>query len=335
MPAMSLTSFARVLAGTIALLFCAALAHATQPKTITLGHGLPEDSSYQVGATKFKELVEARLPDQIKVQVICCARLGSDEEMFRRIQQGTLTAAVISINNVGPVFPLIDVVHLPYIFKDRAHMEKVMLGPIGDELNAKMKAATGTEVLGYTDTVFRSLYNTHKEIKTPADMAGLKFRVPNNKVMIKTYEAFGVDPTPLGWAQTFSSTQTGLVDGGDLIPVHYFQTKMYEIAPYYSFTEHFPLLSGIVISSAFLDGLTPEQQAIVRESAKEATAAARAYGDSIQADAIEKMRNAGVTFTNPDKVAFHDAVKNLLSSFAKERGPEARALIKKIEQAVD
>lgn len=329
-----ISSFGFVRSASLAIaLVLGATAADAQVKTITLGHGLTEDSSYNVGATKFKELVEERLPDQIKVQVVCCARLGSDEEMFRRLQQGTLTATVISINNVGPVFPLIDVVHLPFMFKSREHMEKVMLGSIGDELNEKLKAATGTEILGYTDTVFRSLYNSKKEIKTPADMEGLKFRVPNNSVMIQTYQAFGVDPTPLGWAQTLSSTQTGLVDGGDLIPAHYFQTKMYEVAPYYSFTEHFPLISGIVISSAFMDGLTPEQQEIVREAGKEATAAARAYGDSVQEGAIEKMREAGVTFTTPDKAAFQATVAELVAGFGKERGPEAEALIKEVVKA--
>ena len=163
-----ISSFGFVRSASLAIaLVLGATAADAQVKTITLGHGLTEDSSYNVGATKFKELVEERLPDQIKVQVVCCARLGSDEEMFRRLQQGTLTATVISINNVGPVFPLIDVVHLPFMFKSREHMEKVMLGSIGDELNEKLKAATGTEILGYTDTVFRSLYNSKRKSRRP------------------------------------------------------------------------------------------------------------------------------------------------------------------------
>jgi len=294
---------------------------AAEAATLTLAHGLPKGSSYDVGAEKLKELVEARTDGEVEIRIICCARMGSDEEMFRRVQQGTLDMTIISLNNTGPFFPLIDTVHLPYIFQCRDHLEDVMLGEIGDDVHDRLAEATGGHFLGYTDMLFRSVYNTKRPIESLADMQGLKFRVPNNVIMIETYEAFGVNPTPLGWAETFSSTQTGIVDGGDVAPIHLFQSKLYEIAPHMALTEQYVLLSGFVIGEQALAKLTEEQQAILREAGREAGAHARAFGAKAQEEAIEELGAAGVQFTRPDKEAFS--------------GREAKSLIRRIEDRAE
>ncbi len=309
----------------------ATVTSSVEAKTIlTLAYGLPEETSYGMGSATFKKLVEEGSKGEIEVRIICCARMGSDEDMFKRLQLGTLDAAVISVNNAGPFFPPIDTIHLPYMFQSKGHMERVMLGPIGDEMSENMAKDTGVVTLGYTDLMFRNIYNTKRDISSLKDIQGLKYRVPNNAVMIKTYQAFGANPTPLGYAQTFSATQTGMVDGGDLAVVHYYQSKMYEIAKHMAFTEHFPLISAIVVSRQFLAKLSPEQQALVHKAGVAGGLAGREFDAETERAALTQMKTQGVTFTSPDKAPFIAAAKKVWDDFARERGPETSALIQKI-----
>ena len=303
---------------------------ASAAKTMKLAHGLPEVSTYQVGAAELKRLVEERTSGAVKIDVICCARLGSDEDMFRRLQQGTLDGAIIGLNLVGPFFPLVDTVHLPYMFRDRAHIEAVMTGPIADHIHDKLAEATGVTGLGYTDLLFRNIYNTKRPIESLEDVKGLKYRVPRNEVMIKTYEAFGANPTPLGWADTFSATQTGIVDGGDVAAIHLYQSKLYEIAKYEAFTEHFVLMSGFFLSQRFMAGLDDAQREVLKSSAREAAKVAREYGWKTESEAIEKMKAAGVVMTYPDKQPMIDAVQPIWAEHIKERGAETKELIEQI-----
>lgn len=308
-----------------------AFSSADAKTVMTLAYSLPEGSTYDVGAKKFKELVESRTNGEVELRIICCGRLGSDEDEFRRIEEGSLDGAILGLNLVGPFVANVDTFFLPYMFKDLKHLEHVMLGPIGAKLHAEIREKTGVEVIGYTDFLFRNLYNSKRDINSLKDVAGLKYRVPRNEVMIQTYQAFGAEATPLGFAETFSATQTGIVDGGDLAAIHLYQSKIYEVAKHMAVTEHFVLISGFFVGDKFLSKLPAKTADIIRAAGPEAGAVARAFGYSTERDAVEKLKAAGVVFTHPDKAEFIAAVKPVWDRFVKERGPKAAEVIKEIE----
>jgi len=314
-----------------ATLFAAQTANAAT--TMNLAWAGSEDAPYAVGANKFKELVEEYTNGEVKVKLFCCFKMGGEQEMFKKLQLGTLDGTIVAQNNVGPFFPLIDLFVLPYIFQSYDHAVKVVDGPIGKKIADKMLADTGVHLISFVDISFRNIYNSKRDIISIADVGGLKYRVPKNKVMIDTYKAFGAEPTPIAWSETFTATQTGVVDGGDT-PVFWLKAaKFYEICKYYAVTEHFALTSPLLIGDRFMKKLSPEQQDAVRRAGYEAALVERKNTLDSEKSIADEMMKAGVKFTYPDKQPFIKAAVQVQADFAKERGAEYEALLKEIADA--
>ncbi|MSP68439.1 MAG: TRAP transporter substrate-binding protein [Alphaproteobacteria bacterium] len=297
---------------------------------INIGHATAEGGPYDVQANAFKDAVERESKGAIKVRVFCCFKMGSEEEMFQKLQLGTLDATIIAHNNVGPYFPKIDVLVLPYVFESYAHAEKVVDGPIGEMIWGELAAKTGVHLLYVGQISLRSMYNTKRPVNSMADLAGLKFRVPKNPVMIDTYKAFGSEPTPLAWGETLTATQTGTVDGGDLPLVYIWTQKFSEIAKNLTITEHFTMLAPLLFSDKAMQKMSPEQQAIVRKAAKEGSLAGRNRSSEEEKEVVARMEAQGVKVTRPDKKPFMDAAKTVQANFIKERGPEMEKLLQAI-----
>src|SRR5439155_17052919 len=179
-----------------AILWSFALAAGTASAQIKMSIGWDPpatDHPMAVAGNEFKKLVEQYTNGQIQVRVYCCFKMGSEEEMVKKLQLGTLDATVVAQNNVGPSFRLYDVFTLPYILRDYDHAVKVLEGPIGKKLSEKAVQSAGFYVFSSTSIAFRNLYNTKRPINAINDVPGLRYRVPPNPVPIATYKAFGAD----------------------------------------------------------------------------------------------------------------------------------------------
>ena len=189
-----------------------------------------DEHPYAVAGNDFKKRVEQYTNGQIQVQIYCCFKMGSEEEMVKKLQLGTLDATIVAQNNVGPSFRLYDVFTLPYILRDYDHAVKVLEGPSGKQLSDKAAQSAGFHIFSSTSIAFRDLYNTRRPINSIKDVPGLRYRVPPNPVTVATYKAFGADPTPLPWGETLMATQTGVVDGGDMELTGLINNKFADIA---------------------------------------------------------------------------------------------------------
>ena len=139
---------------------------------IRLGHiGFP-DSPFDRGALKFKELLEARLPDRVEVRIYGATQLGEDKEMLEGLRLGTLEMHVPSsvLPSVEPMFGLFD---LPFLIEDRAQMEQIADGPVGEQLAAKL-LEQGIVLLGFWENGFRMITNNVRPIIKPEDLQGIK-----------------------------------------------------------------------------------------------------------------------------------------------------------------
>jgi tripartite ATP-independent transporter DctP family solute receptor len=294
-----------------------------------------EDAPYAVGANKFSELVTEYTDGEIQVNLFCCFEMGGEQEMFKKLQLGTLDGAIVAQNNVGPFFPLIDLFVLPYIFTSFDHAVEVVDGPIGEEMAAQMLEQTGVHLISFVDISFRNIYNSQRPIESFEDVGGLRYRVPQNVVMIDTYTAFGAEPTPIAWSETFTATQTGVVDGGDT-PVFWLKAAgFYEITKHYAITEHFALTSPLLVSDRFMQRLSPEHQEAVRRAGFEAALFERQNTLDSEAAIAEEMQAAGVMFTYPDKAPFIEAAAIVQSEFAESRGEEYLEMLSAIEAAAN
>jgi tripartite ATP-independent transporter DctP family solute receptor len=300
---------------------------------MSIGWDPPADEHpMAVAGNAFKKLVEQYTKGQIQVQTYCCFKMGSEEEMVKKLQLGTLDATIVAQNNVGPSFRLYDVFTLPYIFRDYDHAVKVLDGPIGRKLSDKAVQSAGFYVFSSTSIAFRNLYNTKRAINSIDDVPGLRYRVPPNPVPIATYKAFGADPPPLPWGETLTATQTGVVDGGDIEPTGFLVNKFAEVAKYMAVTEHFTLIAPLLISDKFMKRLNSEQQAAVTRAAFEAAKVGQEAELKLEKTIYGTLGTMGVKFTHPDKKPFMQAAAKVVDDVSRQRGPEFMELVKQIQE---
>ena len=307
-----------------------------QETTINLGYAAAEGSSYSVLADKFEELAEKYSDGSIDVKVRCCAQLLTEDEAFKAMQLGTVDMYIITGNNVSPHFPLMDAFVLPYIFQSKEHTYAVLEGPIGEDFASKLNAATKVHLLTYGFVGDRDFYNSRNPITNIEDMKGIKIRVPKNKVMIDTFEAFGAAPIPLAWADTPTALQTGTVDGADNGTSFIKSQKFYEIMPYLTVLEHFSYFSPLFASDRIMGKLDDSQKEAVMKAAVEA---GKFHKDTMTAQ-ISDIRKfltneGGMEMIEVDKSGFIEAALTVQDKYANEKDDDFKQLVNAIRGAAN
>jgi tripartite ATP-independent transporter DctP family solute receptor len=252
--------------------------------------------------------LEAATNGRIKIQMFPGAVLGQEKEMVEQTQLGAIQIARVSLGVVGPVVPDVDVFNMPFVFRDIAHMRKVIDGPIGDELLQKVTDSPAKLVgLGWMDAGARNLY-TKKPVKSPADLAGQKVRMMGNPLFVDTMNAMGGNGIAMAYGEVFTALQTGVIDGAENNPPSYFTANHYNTpAKYYAQTNHLIIPEIFVMSKVAWDKLSKEDQALVKKVSREAQLDQRAIWDKSVADYTAKLKTAGIQFIDVDQKLFFDA----------------------------
>lgn len=320
---------AMLAAGVLALAAPAAMA----ATTMNLGWATPLDADNGVFAKKFKELVEEKTGGEVEVKLRPSGQIGSEDDAFKALQLGTIDGYLITSNNISPHFGTFDIFVLPYIFESPEHTIAVLDGEIGQSLKDEIYDKTGVHLLSFNNVSYRDLFNTVRPIEKFEDIAGLKYRVPKNEVMIETYRAFGAEPVPLAWSETPTALQTGTIDGGDNGTSTIRDMKFYEFAKNLAVLEHFATFTPLLVSDRFMSKLTAEQADLVREAAKEAQAHQREVLSAQTEDVRAELEAQGMAITRPDKAPFIEAARTVQDKIAAEKGDEFSAYVDKIRAA--
>ena len=256
--------------------------------------------------------LEAATNGRLSVQLFPSMQLGGEKEMIEQAQIGALQFARISVGAIGPVVDELNVFNLPFVFRDGAHMEKVIDGEIGNELLAKITANPATNLVGlcWMNAGTRNVYNTRKPIRSLADLKGMKIRMIGNPLFVDTMNALGGNGIAMGFDQLFNAMQTGVVDGAENNFPTYIAQNHYTVAKFMSQTEHLIIPEILVFSKKSFDALAPEDQALVKKVGKEAQLEQRELWYKAEKEALEKIKAAGIEIvTFADKKPFQDAVK--------------------------
>lgn len=272
--------------------------------------------------------LEAATNGKFKLQMFPGGVLGSEKEIVEQTQIGAIQIARISLGVLGPVVPDVNVFNMPFVFRDEAHMRAVIDGPIGKELLDKITASPARLVaLGWMDGGSRSLY-TKKEIKSPADLKGLKIRVMGNPLFVETMNAMGGNGITMGHTDTFSALQTGVVDGAENNPPTLFTANHYTTGvKYYTQTTHLIIPEIFVMSKIIWDKLSKDEQALTMKFSREAQFEQRVLWDKSVTDYSVKLKAAGIQFVSVDKKPFYDATAPVRA----KHGAQYAELIKRIE----
>jgi len=267
---------------------------------------------------------------RLSVQMYPSMQLGGEKETIEQTQIGAIQLLRVSVGSMGPIVDDINVVNMPFLFKNTAHAQKMMDGPIGQELLDKITASpnAGLVALCWMDSGARSLYNTKHPIKSIEDVKGLKFRVIGNPIFIDMMNALGGNGVAMGYDQVFSALQTGVIDGAENNPPSYVFSNHYTTAKYYSLTEHLVIPEVLVFSKRAWGNLSADDQNLVKKFAREAQFEERELWNKYEQQAMEKAKAAGCQIVEiADKAPFQNAVKPVWDKY----GPKYQDMIKRIQ----
>lgn len=286
-----------------------------------------------VALDKFAELVAERTQGRITPKNFHSGVLGSQPDAIEQVRVGAIEFGNFNLGPMGPVVPEADVVNLPFIFKGLDHMHRVMDGPVGEEIGAAM-AAKGLMPLAWYDSGARSFYNSQRPITKPEDVKGLKVRVMNNELFVGMIEALGGNATPMAFSEVYQSIKTGVVDGAENNWPSFESTNHYEVAGYFSLSEHLIIPECVCVNTAIWDALSDEDKEIVKNAAVESATLQRDLWIKGDEASRKKVVDAGVKFNEvEDKAAFQKAMDPVYAQAIKTN-PALEPLINKIK-AVD
>jgi tripartite ATP-independent transporter DctP family solute receptor len=266
---------------------------------------------------------------RLSVQMFPSMQLGGEKEMIEQAQVGALAFARISVGPMGPIVPELNVFNLPFVFRDSAHMEKVIDGPIGDEMLKKLTDSSANLIgLCWMNAGTRNVYNSKKPIKTVDDLKGLKIRMMGNPVFVDTMNALGGNGVAMGFDQLINAMQTGVVDGAENNEPTYETGQHYRYAKYYSRTGHLIIPEILVFSKKIWNDLSKDDQALIMKLAKEAQQEQRKLWYDKEQASIDALKKAGVEVNDvANKAQFQAAVKSVWD----KHGAQHAGLIQRIQ----
>ena len=276
-----------------------------------------------MGAIEFARLVEERTDGRIKIEVFTGGQLGGDEQaILEQVQFGAIDFTRANFAPMTEFAPILNLLQMPYLFTDADHMHKVIDSEIGTELLSSVEAGNFVGLALY-DAGTRNFYNSVRPIKTVEDMKGLKIRTTQSQLIVDMVEALGASATPMAFGEVYSSLQTGVIDGAENNWVSYDQNSHYEVAKYISLDGHTAPPEILVC-----DKLSPEDQQILRECAKESELWEREKYDEIENKSMEHVIAEGSEVTElEDREGFVKAVEPLYEKYAGDYMDTLQAII--------
>jgi tripartite ATP-independent transporter DctP family solute receptor len=272
--------------------------------------------------------LEAQTNGRISIQMYPSMQLGGEKEMIEQAQVGALQIARISVGAMGPVVDDLNVFNLPFVFRDEAHMRKVIDGPIGQELLERVSSSPQSRliVLGWMDAGTRNVY-ANKPATKPAELKGMKIRMMGNPLFVETMNAMGGNGVAMGFNELYSALQTGVVDGAENNPPTLLAQNHFQVSKIYSLTGHLIIPEIFVFSKRTWEALSKEDQALLRKVSREAQIEQRQLWDAYVGEAETKLKAAGIQFLPADKEAFYKATQPIRDKYGAKYG----ALLQKIQ----
>jgi tripartite ATP-independent transporter DctP family solute receptor len=310
---------------------CLALAGSTFARDFRSSDIHPTDYPTVEAVRQMGTALKEQSKGKLGVKVYPGGALGAERDTIEQLKIGGLDMMRINAAVLNNIVPETLAISMPFVFRTTAHMRQVLDGPIGDEILAAMQAQ-GMVGLAFYDSGARSIYTAKRPIKTLADIKGMKIRVQQSDLFVSMMEALGANATPMPFGEVYTGLKTGIVDGAENNWPSYESSRHFEAAKYYNVTEHSMVPEVLVFSKKIFDGLSKEDQALIRKTAKESVPHMRKLWDEREAKS-RKVAEAGGAQVIPiaDKKPFIDAMAPVYTKFAST--PKLKELVKRIQDA--
>ena len=311
---------------------CLAWAPIVSAKTkINLGLVTKPGSAQNIAAEKFKELVESRSNGDVVVKIHHSASLGTETEILQQVQMGQIQMCICTAGPFDTFDPIVRVISYPFLFKDNEQADKVLDGPLGNEIKKSLETS-GFKVLAFSENGFRNLTNSKRPVKVADDAKGLKIRVMQSALHQTLWNSLGANPTPMPWP-IYTELEQKVIDGQEnplwVIEVY----KFYEIQKYMSMTRHVYSAHLDVASLQWWQSLSPATQKLIQDCMYEGAVYQRKDNRAKDADRIKLLMDKGMQIEmHPDVDSFRAKVAGMqkMDLFAK---PAVQSLLQRMLEA--
>jgi tripartite ATP-independent transporter DctP family solute receptor len=265
---------------------------------------------------------------RLQIKVFHSRQLGEERETIEQTRAGAIDLNRTNVALIGTFVPAMNVLAMPFLFRSIEHLQKVLDGPIGNEILGSFEPY-GFVGLAFYDSGARSIYNSVRPVRSLADMKGLRLRVQQSALMSDMIRALGAEPVELPYGQVLTGLATKLIDGAENNWPSFVTTDHYKYAGFYTLTEHAMSPEVLVMSQKAWQSLSAEDQTIFRDAAIKSSQFMRAKWKDLEERSRQKAKAAGVTIvTDIDRKPFEDAMAGI---YAKAQAdPVAAALIERI-----
>ncbi|MEO0729824.1 MAG: TRAP transporter substrate-binding protein [Pseudomonadota bacterium] len=283
-----------------------------------------------IAMDKFAELVKEKTGGRFTVKNFHGGVLGNQPDAIEQVRIGALAVGNFNLGPIGPIVPEANVVSLPFIFRDMEHMHRALDGEAGQKISDGMEKK-GIVALAWYDSGARSFYNSKKPITNPDDVKGMKVRVMNNDLYSGMISALGGNPSPMAFSEVYQSLKTGVVDGAENNWPSYESTGHFEVAGYYSLSQHLIIPECVCMNAAVYNGLSDEDKKAVKAAARESADLQRKLWAERAKASREKVMKSGVKFNEvADKAAFQKAMQPVYDKYLASN-PDIKPLVELIQ----
>jgi tripartite ATP-independent transporter DctP family solute receptor len=250
----------------------------------------------------------------LRLRIYHSGQLGSEKDTLELARIGALALTRVHSSVINNAVPATRILSLPYVFDSTEHFRRAVDGEFGAAILAACERR-GLIGLAIYDSGTRCMYNTRRPVVVPQDLHGLKLRVPQSDIFLESVQALGGNPTPLAYGAVFSSLQTHLIDGAENNVPSFHSSRHFEIARFWSATEHAYAPDMLMMSKRAADALPPEQLEFLRDAARRSVTLMRARWDTAVANAERAVADGGVAVNEVDKDAFRKAAEPVVTRY--------------------
>ncbi len=320
-----------------ALLGAASVSFAADVLKLKIGHVVTETGGEHLGSVKFAELLDKKSGGTIQLQIFPNGQIGGNREMIESMQVGALDMALPALPALGGFTDKTKVFDLFYLFDDNKQAEKVLDGPVGQDV-AKAVEAANIKIISWWTQGFRET-TANREIRKPADLKGLKIRVMENPLHIEAWNTLGASAIPMAFSEVLTSLQQGVLDAQENPYQNIVNSGFHTVQKFIIETHHLYGPLPVVVSKIVWDKLTAEQQKIILEAAEETKVWQRAKQDEInnklKADIQKTGKNVIIELTPEQKNEFRQKLAPLYKKYAPQMNGIVEKIYKELGRTID
>lgn len=278
---------------------------------LNINTALTQTDPIYKGLEHMRDRVAERSKGELEIRIFPGSQLGKDEDVLEQARAGANVAVVVDGGRMAVFVKEFGILGAPFLADGFKGVRKIVTSPVFETWVQKLRKASGHQVLSFNWWQGERHLVTNKPVKVPADLAGVRMRTPGAPVWMETIRGMGATPTPMAWGEVYPAMQQKVIDAVEAQDPAIVGSKLYEVAKYVTKTGHINLITGIVTSASWFDGLSPELQKILREESLAAGDYASKLTEDSLASSEETMRKNGMTVSEVDKTPFIEATKGV------------------------